>query len=283
MTPAKVLVLGAAGQLGAAAVRRLRTRTDVVALARPDLDLTDRVRVEAVLDAERPALVLNCAAYNAVDRAEDDPVTALAVNAFAVHTVARASVEVGATFVHYSTDFVFDGRADRPYVETDRPNPLGVYGQSKLIGEWLALEAPGAFVLRVESLFGGPAGGSSVDRIADALASGATARVFTDRVVSPSYVDDVVDATWGLMSLGAAPGVYHVVNTGMTTWFDLGTHLAGLLGAEPRLEAVRTSDVPMRAARPRFCALSNAKLCQAGVEMPAWTDALDRYVNARRR
>jgi dTDP-4-dehydrorhamnose reductase len=283
MKPGKVLVLGAAGQLGGAAVRRLSEEADLIGLGRPDLDLTDHARVEAVFDAERPDLVLNCAAYNAVDRAESDPVTALEVNAFAVCTLARASAAIGATLVHYSTDFVFDGRADRPYVETDRPNPLGVYGQSKLVGEWLALEAPGAFVLRVESLFGGLAGGSSIDRIADALASGATARVFTDRVVSPSYVEDVVDATWKLVSLGAAPGVYHTVNAGLTSWFDLGVELARLLGVDPRLEGVRTWEVPMPAARPRFCALSNAKLRQAGVEMPAWPDALARYIRARRR
>ncbi len=183
--------------------------------------------------------------------------------------------------VHYGTDFVFDGRASTPYVETDRANPLSVYGQSKLVGEWLALESPGVYVLRVESLFGGPAARSSIDRIITSLHCGQPARVFTDRVVSPSYVDDVVDATWELLDRRAPPGVYHVVNSGSASWYDLGVEIARLLGRDGRLERVRAADVRMRAARPLFCALSNEKLRAAGVNMPPWQDAIRRYLRAR--
>ena len=277
MTP-KVLVVGAAGQLGSAMVRRLSHETTVVGLTRRELELTNHAAVATVVARERPAVILNCAAYNAVDQAEGAVADALAVNAFVPQSLARAARAVDATLVHYSTDFVFDGHASRPYTESDAPNPQSVYGQSKLIGEWLASDAPRAYVLRVESLFGGPAARSSIDRIIASLRSGEPARVFVDRVVTPSFVDDVVDATWSLLTREAEPGLYHVVNAGETTWHALGAEAARLLGTDANLVPVRVADVPMRAARPQYCALSTARLAGAGVSMPAWQDALGRYI-----
>jgi dTDP-4-dehydrorhamnose reductase len=277
MTP-KVLVVGAGGQLGSAMVRRLTHATTVVGMTRRELDLTDHAAVVTAVARERPAVILNCAAYNAVDQAEDAVAQALAVNAFVPQSLARAARAVDATLVHYSTDFVFDGHATRPYTESDAPNPQSVYGQSKLMGEWLASDAPRAYVLRVESLFGGPAARSSIDRIITSLRSGEPARVFVDRVVTPSFVDDVVDATWSLLTREAEPGLYHVVNAGETTWHALGAEAARLLGTDANLVPVRVADVPMRAARPQYCALSTARLAGAGVSMPAWQDALGRYI-----
>jgi len=277
----RYLITGAAGQLGAAFSHRLGTRgDDLVALTRRELDLTDAPAVVAAVEAARPDVILNCAAYNAVDQAEDDASGALAVNAFAVHDLARAASRAGARLVHYSTDFVFDGLATAPYREDDAANPRSVYGQSKLVGEWLALEAPGSVVLRVESLFGGPATRSSVDRIIATLRAGQPARVFVDRVVSPSYVDDVIDATLALLSRDAPGGIYHCVNSGATTWHGLAELIARLLGIEARLLAVKAADVPMRAPRPQYCALSNARLSALGVEMPSWQDALTRHIRS---
>ncbi len=250
----------------------------MVGLTRRELDLTNHAAVATAVARERPAVILNCAAYNAVDQAEDAVADALAVNAFVPQSLARAARAVDATLVHYSTDFVFDGHASRPYTESDPPNPQSVYGQSKLMGEWLASDAPRAYVLRVESLFGGPAARSSIDRIIASLRSGEPARVFVDRVVTPSFVDDVVDATWSLLTREAEPGLYHVVNTGETTWHALGAEAARLLGTAANLVPVKVADVPMRAARPQYCALSTAKLAGAGVSMPAWQDALGRYI-----
>jgi len=276
------LVTGAAGQLGRTFVRRLQHEgRRLTPCTRAELDLTDHDAVLAIVDREQPTVILNCAAYNAVDAAEDDAPGALAVNAFGVHSLARAARHVGATLVHYSTDFVFDGEADRPYREEDEANPRSVYGQSKLLGEWLAADAPRAFVVRVESLFGGPAARSSIDRIIDALATGRPARVFTDRTVSPSYVEDVVEATLALLSCEATPGLYHCVNGGSATWLELALSTAELLGAEPHLEPVRLQDVALKAPRPRYCALSNERLATAGIVMPPWQDALARYLRGR--
>jgi dTDP-4-dehydrorhamnose reductase len=259
-------------------VRRLSHETTVVGLTRRDLDLTNHAAVATIVARERPAVILNCAAYNAVDQAEDAVADALAVNAFVPQSLARAARAVDATLVHYSTDFVFDGHASRPYTESDAPNPQSVYGQSKLMGEWLVLDAPRAYVLRVESLFGGPAARSSIDRIIMSLRSGEPARVFVDRIVTPSFVDDVVDATWSLLTRQAEPGLYHVVNAGETTWHALGAEAARLLGTAANLVPVKVADVPMRATRPQYCALSTVKLAGAGISMPAWQDALSRYI-----
>ena len=286
------LVTGASGQLGREINRCFGRDGDVVAMTRAQLDITDHGSVLAAVGHVRPDVIVNCAAYNDVDGAETNSVTALAVNGLAVRSLATAARETGATLVHYSTDFVFDGQARRPYDECEEPAPQSVYASSKLLGEWFATGAPRHYVLRVESLFGGgaespyPAGrrlGSTLDRIVDALVDGRPVKVFTDRTVSPSYVPDVAAATRMLLSGPAPVGLYHCVNGGPATWFDVARVAASRLGCESLLSPVTSDTVEMRAARPRFCALSNEKIVAAGAHMPAWEDALDRYLVARRR
>jgi dTDP-4-dehydrorhamnose reductase len=276
----RIVITGAGGQLGQAMARDLAGRHHVTALARADLDVSREDDVLRVMGTLHPEAIVNCAAYNAVDRAEDDVLAALEGNAFAVQALARAAARVGAALVHFSTDFVFDGEADRPYREDAPVSPLSVYGQSKLLGEWFTREAPRWYVLRVESLFGGPLPRSSIDRIADAIRAGQETRVFEDRVVSPSFVGDVVTATEALLARGVAGGVYHCVNSGHATWHAVAREIAGVLGLQPRLAPVRVADVVMRARRPRYCALSNAKLAGAGIPMPSWQDALRRHLSA---
>ena len=280
MTQRKVLVTGAAGQLGGI-ICSLFSDGDVVPLTRADLDLTDHQAVLQTVARHDPGVIVNCAAYNRVDDAEDDATTALAVNAFGVRSIARAAEQAGAAFVHYGSDFVFDGKATAPYTEDDEANPRSVYGASKLIGEWFASDAPRAYVLRVESLFGGVPAKSSVDRIIDAVANGREARVFTDRVVSPSYVHDVAHATRALLEAEAPAGLYHCVNTGHASWLELAEEIVRLLRTEATLTPVSAASLSLRADRPAFCALSNAKLADAGVPMPSWQDAVARYLKAR--
>ncbi len=275
----RIVVLGAAGQLGHAIVQAFSGDAEVVALTRPDLDITDAASVETRLAAERPAVIINCASDNDVDGAESHPLRALEVNAFAVRTLARVAGDLGATLIHYSSDFVFDGTTTKPYVEEDQPNPQGVYAASKLLGEWFAGESPRGFVLRVESLFGAVAAGrSSLDTIVARLTEGAEVAVFTDRTVSPSYVHDIAWATRELVRRGAPAGLYHCVNTGATSWFEIATEAARLLRREARLKPITLNDVTLRAARPMFCALSNTRLTALGIIMPTWQDALARHL-----
>jgi len=274
----KVLVTGARGQLAGAIIDAYKDSAEVLAYPRQALDIADFDAVMARVRADRPDVILNCAAFNQVDQAEDEPEKALTVNAFGVRVLARAAADTGATLVHYSTDFVFDGNASQPYTEEDLPNPKSVYAQSKLLGEWFASEAPTAFVLRVESLFGGAAAKSSVDRLAFAIANDQEAKAFVDRTVSPSYVVDVAAATKVLVERGQ-PGLYHCVSTGHATWFELAEEIAVVLGkdVEARLVPVSVESVQLRAPRPRFAALSNDKLRRLA-PMPTWQDALRRYL-----
>ena len=258
----------------------------VMPFDRQAVDVTDDAAVEAIVARTQPTILLNCAGYNAVDLAEDHPVEALRVNAFAVRALARAAGAIGATLIHYSSDFVFDGTATRPHTEAERPNPQSVYAVSKMLGEWFAADVPHAYVLRVESLFGrwgnGPERGSAAT-ILEALRSGAAARVFEDRTVSLTYVPDAVLATQQLLNRQAPAGLYHCANTGSCTWLEFAQEAARLLDITPQLEVVRFKEMKFRAPRPLYCALSNEKLAAAGVSMPTWQDALARHLRPHSR
>ncbi len=282
MTPAKVLVTGAAGQL-AYFIARAFANHEIVALGRADLDITDPDAVRDTVAAVAPGVVVNCAAFNDVDGAESRPQEALAINAFAVRSLARAAEVAGARLVHFSTDFVFDGRATEPYDETATPSPQGAYASSKLLGEWFALDVPGSLVLRVESIFGSPVGWAgrrgTFDGIVDGLRSGRQVRAFTDRVVSPGYAPDIAAATRHLIDVEAPAGLYHCVNAGHTTWEAAAHEVARLLDVPPLIQPITMDQLTLRAPRPRYCALSIGKLTATGFQMPSWQDALRRWLS----
>lgn len=293
MRPVRILVTGANGQLAHAIIDAFADR-ELVAHTRASLDVTDPDAVARVIAAAAPEAIVNCAAFNDVDGAEDAPADAFAVNTLAVRSLARAASACGAALVHYSTDFVFggptpDGPAAAPYTEEDRTSPRGAYATSKLAGEWFALEAPGAFVLRVESLFGLGAGWTgrrgTLDRIADAIEAGREAPVFTDRVVSPSHVGDIAAATRHLLDGGhrcAYPGgLYHCVNSGAATWHEVALEVSRALDVRPQLKLVKAAETVFRAPRPLFCALDNRKLTATGFAMPPWQDAIRRWLATR--
>jgi dTDP-4-dehydrorhamnose reductase len=278
-----VMVTGAGGQLGEAMVAQLEPRHEIVGFGRAELDVTDVNAVMSAVASVCPDVIVNCAAYTNVDGAEKDPSTALEANAWAVRALARAAAEIDAVLVHFSTDFVFDGTTDRPYTETDAPNPRGAYAVTKLLGEWFAADVPVHYVLRVESLFGGPQARSSVDKILQNILAGREVRAFADRTVSPSYVEDVVRATSALLDRRSPSGVYHCVNSGWTTWSGVARELAAIAGRpDAPIVDVMMSDAGLVATRPKFAALDNAKLTAAGIEMPTWQDALRRYVTGLR-
>jgi dTDP-4-dehydrorhamnose reductase len=278
----RIAVVGAKGQLGAALVHEFAAAHETAAFSHAELDVSDDAAVAKTMAGVKPEVILNAAAFTNVDAAEDRPIEALNGNAFGARAMARAARAHGATLVHYSTDFVFDGKASAPYTETDRPNPQSVYAASKLLGEWFASDAPCAYVLRVESLFGrapgaGPEKGS-VAGIKKTLLEGGSPKVFEDRTISPTFVVDAARATRQLIEAGAPAGVYHCVNSGLCTWLTFAEALAQRLGIEARLVPVRMGDLTLKAVRPQYCALSNDKLRSIGIAMPTWQDALARYV-----
>jgi dTDP-4-dehydrorhamnose reductase len=278
----RVLITGARGLLGAAIVREFHG-ADVHAFDHGQLDVADEAAVNHAMAATKPDVVINCAAYNNVDRAEQEAAAALRVNALAVLALARAARRADAALVHYSTDFVFDGEANRPYREEDAPNPRSVYAASKLLGDWFARDAPRAYVLRVDGLFGhpGPDGArrGSLATIVDRIREGAEVPVFVDRTVSPSYTTDVARATRAVLERDLAPGLYHCVNAGAATWAQIAEEAARVMGLPFHMKPLTLESVKLAARRPRYCALSPAKLAAEGVVMPTWQDALGRYLS----
>jgi dTDP-4-dehydrorhamnose reductase len=282
------LVTGADGQLGRMLTTTFAPHGTVIACARRDLDIQDAEQIAAVIGERHPSVILNCAAYNDVDGAEDHAALAFDVNALAVRSLARAAVAAGATLVHFSSDFVFDGSAARPYTEDDAPSPRSVYAASKLAGEWFAADASQWFVIRVESLFGarhapGTRRIGTLDRIVESLEQRRPTKVLRDRVVSPSYLADVAGAVQHLIDRNAESGLYHAVNSGHGTWYEVAGEVARYTGGEDLLEPITASELALKAARPQFAALSNAKLAVAGYPMPTWQDALARYMQFRAR
>jgi dTDP-4-dehydrorhamnose reductase len=281
----RIVLTGAAGRLGAAmSAEAASAGHKVVALTRADLDISDAGRVASAMDRLRPDVMVNCSAYNAVDAAEANPAAAFATNVQGPSCLARAAQATGALLVHYSTDFVFDGTALDPYVEDHPTNPLSVYGASKLAGEVEARSTPRHYVLRIESLFGGcgvKGQRATVDHIVDKLLAGTEVRALVDRTVSPSYVVDVVRATIALIDRQASYGIYHCVNSGWSTWYELACEVARQLGVPARIEPAMTTDLKMVAPRPLFCALSNRKLLAVDIDMPSWQSAIGRHLAAR--
>jgi dTDP-4-dehydrorhamnose reductase len=277
-----VYVTGAAGQLGQAFVAGLADTHDVIAVDRDEFDLTDMPTLVGALRGAAPSVIVNCAAFNAVDQAEADPLEVFRLNALVVHALASLANELGAVLVHFSSDFVFDGQQATPYAESDAPHPLSVYGLSKLMSEGLAAAASRHYILRLSSLFGGPQRRSYVDRIVEAALTGRDVPVFADRVVSPSYTEEVVAATQFLLDEQAPAGVYHCVLGGYGTWADVAHEIVAELGAPASaVRLVTVSATPQVAHRPKFCALSTAKLAGLGYPVSPWQTVVRAYARQR--
>jgi dTDP-4-dehydrorhamnose reductase len=280
----RILITGAGGRLGGSIRGELASAGhSVTAPGRADLDITSAEQIGTAIAQLCPDAIVNCSAYNDVDRAESNQAVAFAINAVGPSLLADAAEAAGVVLVHYGSDFVFDGTALEPYSEEAVPNPLNVYGASKLSGESEVRRSRRHYILRVESLFGGSGARghrATVDWIAGRLLAGAVVHAVVDRTVSPSYVCDVARATRMLLEHQAPFGTYHCVNSGFSTWYELAQEIARGLGIPARIEPITAVDLTAIASRPRFCALSNRKLHAVGVDMPSWESAIRRHLVA---
>ena len=280
----KTIITGAGGLVGGVLSRRLAdSGYDVLALRRADLDVTDAGAVERLVAAERPGLVVNCAVLG-VDECERDPAAARAVNADAPRSLATAASAVGAEFLHFSTNYVFDGEGREPYDERDEPRPLNVYGRTKEEGERAALGAnPRGYVVRTSWVFG--AGKDSFLSTAHReLAAGRGVRAISDTWASVTYVEDLAAHVEELVGAGRH-GLYHVVNGGVCTHEDFAreaARLAGLVEEEAArlVETVTESQVRRPARRPRYTPLRCAASTELGLPpLRHWREALAAYVS----
>ncbi len=283
----KFLVVGARGMLGRMLCRQCEPVADVAGYDLPELDMTDEGAVAAVMAREKPDVVINCAAYTAVDACETNLEIAMKVNGDGAGVLARAAVTAGARFVHISTDYVFDGQQSTAYGEDDPTDPINAYGDSKLAGEFAVKSAGGEgwYILRTSWLFG-PEGKNFVETIARLALSREELKVVDDQHGCPTYTEDLAQGIIALLSVKDAPaGIYHFTNSQRTTWHGFATAIVENLrdaGFDPlckTLEPVTTAEFPTPAKRPGYSELSLGKFTEiAGYEPPPWRGALKKYM-----
>lgn len=280
----RVVIFGSGGQLGVELKRKFSERGfEVKGFERTDVDITDASRLENCIVDVDPAIIVNSAAYNQVDVAEKEPMAAMAVNGLAVRNMALAARQVDARFVHFSTDYVFDGAAGRAYQENDKPHPIGSYAVSKYAGELYAqayLDQP--LIIRTSGVFG-PAGaqtnrGNFVELMLR-LARGTTPiRVVEDHVASPAYAPALAARTVDLVTRKES-GVFHIGGGAAISWYDFAELIFRSAGVTPELRRTNEREYRTPARRPRYSALANVRLEQVGVDaMPRLEDAVRDYM-----
>jgi dTDP-4-dehydrorhamnose reductase len=278
------LVTGAGGMLGQDLVARLGARGAIVTPAtRSDLDITDEQAVLSAVRDARPDIVVNCAAWTAVDLAESHEPAALAVNGDGAAHVAAACAVIGARMIQLSTDYVFDGMAHDPYPETAAPAPATAYGRTKLAGEQaVARLLPGrSYILRTAWLYG-PHGSNFVATMIGLAARQPVVTVVNDQHGQPTSTVTVAERILALVFGSAPAGIYHATCSGQTTWFGLAREIFGLLGADPeRVTAIPSTQLTRPAPRPGYSVLGHGAWARAGLPPPEdWRSALHRDFRA---
>lgn len=278
-----VLVTGANGQLGNC-VRLRSSRCKDYSFIFTDVDTLDICDAGAVMSAMKDNhvdYVINCAAYTAVDRAEDEEDICLKINRDAVENLARAAAEVGARVIHVSTDYVFDGTSCRPYVETDEPHPVSAYGRTKLAGEKALLKwCPDAVIVRTAWLYS-EFGHNFVKTMLRLGSDHDELRVVFDQVGSPTYAGDLADAILSILEKGEQTdgwksGVYHFTDEGVCSWYDFTVKIMQLAKLPAKVLPIESKDYPAKAHRPHFSVLNKAKIKNSfGLVIPHWEQSLN--------
>ena len=283
----RTLLIGANGQLGSE-LRQAFNDCDLVPLTHAELELTNLVQVREIFSKYRPSLILNTAAYHRVDECEDFPERAFAVNAIAVRELAIAAKKIEATLVHFSTDYVFDGRQRRPYQEGGVPRPLSVYATSKLAGEYFIQAALDRyFLIRTCGLYGlagsRSKAGNFVETLLRLAADGREIQVVGDQIVTPTSAKELARKVRQLVETGAY-GLYHITNNGECSWYQFAQAILELSGVRPHLAETTGAAYGAHAARPAYSVLDNANLRSLGLDdLREWRGALADYLAERKR
>lgn len=274
----RVFITGSKGQLGSAFVKHFQANGWDYAAA--DVDTLDIPSVNAVMDAVmpyRPAMIINCAAYNLVDKAETEPAAAYAVNAEGVRNLAIAARRLESTLVHFGTDYVFDGAKKAPYTEKDAVNPLNKYGASKLKGEAYALEVPGALVLRLSWVYG-VGHQNFMHKLLGWAKTPGPLRVADDETSVPTYTGDIVDTTMEALKAGLF-GRWNLTNTGSCSRYEWAKAALKEFGVEKELVPGKMADFSLPAPRPGYSAMSNAALSsELSIKIPHWQESVEKFI-----
>jgi dTDP-4-dehydrorhamnose reductase len=275
----RVVVTGAAGMLGRDVLRAgEHAGIDVIGLQRTELDVTDRDACTEAIAVQRPDAVINCAAWTDVDGAEEHEQAALTVNGIAPGNLAYACAQAGARFVHVSTDYVFDGTATRPYVESDPVGPIGAYGRTKLDGERRVTEAlPAAAIARASWLFG-TAGKNFVDTMLRLAADRGEVTVVDDQVGCPTWTGHLAPGLLALAQARSLRGIFHVAGAGRCSWHDFALEIFAQAGVECRVHRGSTAELGLPAPRPAWSVLGTER---DGPRLPDWTEGLAGFLAER--
>jgi dTDP-4-dehydrorhamnose reductase len=282
----KILLIGANGQLGSDLEKALGGRGHQVVPSRhSDLDVTDAAGIERVSGSVQPDAVINTSAFHKVEECERNPALAFEVNAIAPMNLARTCSRLGALLVHFSTDYVFDGTKLQPYLESDLPAPLNVYGVSKAAGEHLiASNIERSFVVRTCGLYGvrgsSGKGGNFVETMIRKALAREPIRVVNDQVLTPTFTEDLAEAVSRLIETRAY-GLYHASCEGWCSWYEFARTIFELEGIDADLSPIETRETSSPVKRPPYSVMSKQRLQQAGIELPFWKDSLARYLKAR--
>lgn len=273
----RAFIFGAKGQLGKAFTARFEKEGwEFLGADCDELDVTNPMHVAEVLSIYRPGLIINCSAYNQVDLAETSQKLAMDVNAYALRSIAMEAKKFETTLVHFSTDYVFDGKKKALYTEQDEPNPLNVYGKSKLAGEKYALEPMGASVFRLSWVFGDGKQNFAY-KVRQWAEKPGPLRIADDEISVPTYTEDVVDAVMAAMQRGLF-GLWHLPGTGYCSRYEWAKEILRLAGIEKEIIPAKMSDFPAAAKRPGYSAMDNKALSkELGIKIPHWKDSLAKF------
>ncbi|MEF9933472.1 MAG: dTDP-4-dehydrorhamnose reductase [Cetobacterium sp.] len=275
-----ILITGANGQLGYDFQRLFKKENiDFIATDHKELDITDEKSIREFIKDKDIDVIINCAAYNNVDKAEEEEELCYKLNAYAPEVLGKISREIGAKYITYSTDFVFDGEKKTPYTELDKPTPLSVYSKAKALGEKLVLEVnPEAFVIRTSWVFG--IGNNNFNRQVINWSKGKDKlRIVDDQVSSPTYSYDLALYSWKLLNTGKA-GLYQLSSGGVASKYDQAKYVLESIGWQGILERGKTSDFPLPAKRAEYSKLDSSKIEKViGEEIPSWKSGIDRFLD----
>jgi dTDP-4-dehydrorhamnose reductase len=281
---AVILITGSAGQLGSELkiLSRNYSGYEFIFTDIDTLDITDAGEVRKFVEANRPDWIVNCAAYNLVDKAESEPEKAFLVNCAAVQNIVGSIKGSECRFIHVSTDYVFDGASNTPYSEDALPNPQSAYGRSKLDGEKAALAHPGSMIIRTSWLYSS-FGNNFVRTILKHAAEKEYLRVVFDQTGTPTYAADLANAILSVISRvirnqnAYNAGIYHFSDEGVCSWYDFATEIIRESGLQSRIVPILTKDYPAKAARPVYSVLDKTKIKETyGIEIPYWRESLVR-------